>query len=431
MSVEVKTFGCRLNQFESELIKKHAELANLNDVVIINSCAVTSEAERQLKQFIRKLKKEKPNCKVVVSGCAAQINPAKYSSMNEVFKVIGNKEKLELESYKQISDDIRFANDSNDSAFERVVVDDIADLKETAHYMADGFKGRARGFLQVQNGCDHRCTFCIIPYGRGNSRSVPIGEIVQQSRIFLDNGCKELVLTGVDITSYGHDLPGKPTLGEMMKRLLILLPDLKRLRLSSIDVAEIDDDLMDIIVNEKRFMPHLHLSLQSGDNMILKRMKRRHSRENVIDFCNRVRELRSDIVFGADIIAGFPTETEEMFHNTYSLIEDLKIIHLHVFPYSEREGTPASRMPQVKKEIRKERAAKLRELGDKLLSDHYLTLVNKELEVLMETENFGRSADFSLVKVHSDNNKIYEQGTVIRVLVKEFCSKSLISHEIF
>ena len=389
MAVEVVTFGCRLNFYESELIKKSANQAGLQDTIIFNGCAVTNEAERQLKQSIRKAKREKPNSKIVVTGCAAQLNPDKYAAMSQVDNVIGNEHKTVANSYMQLET-------------EKIITNDIMSVKETALHLVEGLEGKARAFLQVQNGCNHRCTFCTIPYARGNGRSVPIAQIVKQAQIMLDNGYNEIVLTGVDITDYGSDLPGMPKLGEMIKRLLTLLPDLKRLRLSSIDVAEIDDQLMELIKYEPRLMPHLHLSLQAGDDMILKRMKRRHRREQVREFCKEVRSIRKDIVFGADIIAGFPTETDEMFENTYDLIKDIEIPHLHVFPYSERENTPAARMPQVDKVIRKQRALKLRQLGEELLQKHYQTQLGDVVEGIVEKPGVARSKDFSLIKFIED-----------------------------
>lgn len=392
MTLEIVTFGCRLNAYESGLIKQSAEKAGLTNTIIFNSCAVTSEAERQLKQAIRKAKRENPDAKLIVTGCAAQINPDKYSKMDEVFKVLGNEEKVKTESYLP-----SFIDNT-----EKALVNDIMSIKETAPQLIEGVEGKSRAFIQIQNGCNHRCTFCIIPYGRGNSRSVPIGEIVKQTQLLVKSGFNELVLTGVDMTSYGEDLPASPKLGQMMKRLLSNVPNLKRLRLSSIDVAEIDEDLLDLIANEKRLMPHLHLSLQSGDNMILKRMKRRHNREQIIKFTEKARKLRPDIVFGCDIIAGFPTETEEMFENTRNIITEAGLTYLHIFPYSEREGTPAARMPQVEKPIRKQRAKILRELGDKQLRNHLTSQIGKTVSIISESDGFGRAEDFSLVKIEQE-----------------------------
>lgn len=402
MTIEVVNFGCRLNAYESELIKKHAADAGLNNTVIFNSCAVTSEAERQLRQSIRKIHREKPNSKVIVTGCAAQINPKKYADMPEVSLVIGNIEKLDPKSYQNFSYDD-----------EKILVNDIMSVQETAFHLIESLEGKVRGFLQIQNGCNHRCTFCIIPYGRGNNRSVAIGEIVNQARILVNNGYKELVLTGVDITDYGLNLPGKPRLAQMIKRLLAQIPDLPRLRLSSVDIAEVDQELIDLIANEPRLLPHLHLSLQSGDDMILKRMKRRHTSMQVKEFCNNMKILRPEIVFGADIITGFPTENDDMFNNTVKLVQELEICHLHVFPYSEREGTPAARMPQVLKNIRKERAAILRDIGKEALHKHYINQIGKKLEVLVESSHIGRTADFSLTKF-SDNEEDIPIGKIIQ-----------------
>lgn len=407
MTLEVVTFGCRLNSYESELIKKSATEAGLTNAIIFNSCAVTSEAERQLRQAIRKAKRENPNAQIIVTGCAAQVNPSKYSNMEEVDKVLGNEEKVQAKSYS--------------AEFEEVAVNDIMSIKETALQMIEGFENKARAFLQVQNGCNHRCTFCIIPYGRGNSRSVPIGEIVSQVRTLTQNGYNEIVLTGVDVTDYGLDLPGKPTLGQMIKRLLALVPELQRLRLSSIDVAEIDEDLYKLIFEEKRLMPHLHLSLQAGDNMILKRMKRRHNREQVIEFCKLVRQKRSDVTFGADIIAGFPTETEEMFSNSLRIIDEVDLIYTHVFPYSEREGTPAARMPSVPKNIRKERAKQLREAGQRRLHEHCQAQIGKTLKCIIESDGTARAEDFSLVEIQTD----LKPGTLVEIKINAAIGEKL------
>jgi threonylcarbamoyladenosine tRNA methylthiotransferase MtaB len=404
MTVEVITFGCRLNSYESEVIKKKAEEEGLENFYIINSCAVTSEAERQVRQEIRKLKKLDPNKKILVTGCAAQINPAKYQEMEEVSLVLGNNEKLERESYAKIKNQDKMT-----------LVQDIFQRKEVEKAVVESFEGKVRGFLQVQTGCNHLCTFCIIPYGRGKSVSTPFGPLFEEGKKLLEAGYKELVITGVDITDYGLDLPGQPSLGQLIKRLLKFLPDLPRIRLSSLDVAEIDKDLMDLIANEPRLMPHFHLSLQSGDNLILKRMKRRHSREDIITFYERVLQMRPDALFGADIIAGFPTETDELFQNTYDLISQLeKIVHLHIFPYSERSGTPAARMPQVPKIIRKTRAKALRELGNKALNAQLQGKIGKKIKFLVENNNIGRSEDFCLVKL--DKNE--SLGSILEAEVK-------------
>ncbi|MEZ0225953.1 MAG: tRNA (N(6)-L-threonylcarbamoyladenosine(37)-C(2))-methylthiotransferase MtaB [Alphaproteobacteria bacterium] len=407
------TFGCRLNIYESEVMKDHAVKAGLNDAIIVNTCAVTSEAERQARQAIRRARRENPDAKIIVTGCAAQVNPKSFSDMPEVNQVIGNDLKLKAETWSQ-------------PATERVVVNDIMSVKETARHMISGFESHARAFVQVQNGCDHRCTFCIIPFGRGNSRSVPMGEIAEQVKKLVAGGYNEVVLTGVDITSYGPDLPGQPTLGQMIRRLLALVPDLKRLRLSSLDPVEIDEDLWKIIADEPRFMPHLHLSMQAGDDMILKRMKRRHLRHHLMEVCDRARKLRPDVVFGADIIAGFPTETDEMFDNTLKAVTECDLTFLHVFPYSPRPGTPAARMPQVDGGIRKVRAKALRDVGAKQLAKHLSTLVGKTLPVLVEKGNKGRTEYFSEVAVNSDV-KIGSLVNVTMQAAEDGCLKGVIA----
>ncbi|MCS5596419.1 MAG: tRNA (N(6)-L-threonylcarbamoyladenosine(37)-C(2))-methylthiotransferase MtaB [Alphaproteobacteria bacterium] len=399
---EIVTFGCRLNTYESEVMRAHAENANMEDVIIFNTCAVTKEAERQARQAIRKARRKNPDAKIIVTGCAAQIDPEGFGGMDEVDRVIGNDEKLKAESW------------GNPSS-EKVQVNDIMSVKETASHLIEGFEGRARAFIQVQNGCDHRCTFCIIPYGRGNSRSVPIGVIAEQTKKLVESGYNEIVFTGVDVTSYGADLPGKPALGQMIRRVLALVPDLKRLRLSSLDPVEIDDDLWRLIGEEPRLMPHLHMSLQAGDDMVLKRMKRRHLRDDAIAMAKRARELRPDIVFGADIIAGFPTETDEMFENTLKIVDECDLSFLHVFPYSEREGTPAARMPQVDHPIRKERAARLREAGERQVDALLRKHVNSTREVIVEAGNIGRTEHFLPVKLDKD----LEQGTLATVEISD------------
>lgn len=383
---EIVTFGCRLNAYESEVIKGHETLAGRNNVVVVNTCAVTTEAERQARQAIRKLRRERPEAEIVVTGCAAQIAPDAWADMPEVSRVIGNREKLEPSAFLQ-------------GRNEPVLVDDIMLVRETAGHLIEGFDGRARAFLQVQNGCDHRCTFCIIPYGRGNSRSAPVGQIVDEARKLIAQGVKEIVLTGVDITSYGPDLPGRPTLGQLCRRLLGSVPELERLRLSSVDPAEVDDDMWLLIANEPRLMPHLHLSVQAGDDLILKRMKRRHSRDDVIRLTDRARTLRSDMVFGADLIAGFPTETDEMFRNTLDLVTHAGLTWLHIFPYSERPGTPAAKMPAVEKALRKERAAALREAGILAAKTHLSSQIGRSVEVLVERDCRGHSPHFAAVKL--------------------------------
>ncbi|HPF47046.1 MAG: tRNA (N(6)-L-threonylcarbamoyladenosine(37)-C(2))-methylthiotransferase MtaB [Alphaproteobacteria bacterium] len=379
---KVVTFGCRLNTYESEIIRKHADEAGLTDAVIFNTCAVTAEATRQAKQAIRRARRKNPEANIIVTGCAAQIDPKQFSEMEEVNQILGNEEKLTARSYQN------FGIEQS----ERVTVNDIMSVRKTAPHLIDGFEERSRAFVQVQNGCNHRCTFCIIPYGRGNSRSVPAGEVVSQIQQLVDNGYKEVIITGVDITSYGPDLPGNPTLGILCQKILKNVPDLERLRLSSIDSIETDEALFDIITSEPRMMPHLHLSLQSGDNMILKRMKRRHSREDSIAFCNAVLTARPDVVFGADIIAGFPTETDEMFENSMALVEECHLTYLHVFSYSERDGTPAAKMPQLDRSIRKERAARLRNLGETKVDDYLKKSVGNQVNILIEKNIKGENA---------------------------------------
>ena len=377
-------------------MRRHAEDAGLEDIIIVNTCAVTSEATRQARQSIRRLKRERPDTPIIVTGCAAQINPGEFAEMDEVSSVLGNAEKLEARSFKGL--DLTGA--------ERVQVNDIFSVKETAGHLIDGFGDRARAFVQIQNGCNHRCTFCIIPYGRGNSRSTGVGEVVDQIKALVARGYNEVVLTGVDITSYGEDLPGIPTLGVLVQKILTLVPDLPRLRISSIDSIEVDEPLYDAIIGERRLMPHLHLSLQAGDNMVLKRMKRRHMREDAIEFCQRVSKARPDMVYGADIIAGFPTETDEMFENSLKLVEECDLTWLHVFPYSIREGTPAAKMPQVAKALRKERAARLRAAGEAQVTRLFERTVGKQASIVVERTDgnsaVGHSEQFIPVVVETD-----------------------------
>jgi threonylcarbamoyladenosine tRNA methylthiotransferase MtaB len=374
---QLLTFGCRLNAFETEVMRGHASAAGLADAIIVNTCAVTAEAERKARQAIRKARRANPRARIIVTGCAAQIAPEKFAAMAEVDHVIGNAEKLKAETFAALG--------GNAAPPARVAVADIMAVKETAAHMVAGFANHIRAFVEIQQGCDHRCTFCIIPFGRGNNRSVPVGEIVAQVRQLVANGTREVVLTGVDITGYGADLPGQPTLGQLVRRLLRLVPDLPRLRLSSIDVVEVDDTLMGLIGDEARLMPHLHLSLQSGDDMILKRMKRRHSRDDAIRFCTEARRRRPDIVFGADLIAGFPTETDAMFENSLRLIADCDLTFLHVFAYSARSGTPAARMPQVDGEIRRARAAQLRAAAEAAQTAYFAGLSGRLATMLVET----------------------------------------------
>jgi threonylcarbamoyladenosine tRNA methylthiotransferase MtaB len=404
MTVEprILTFGCRLNAFESEVMRDHARAGGLQDVVIVNTCAVTAEAERQARQAIRRARREHPDAPIIVTGCAAQIDPDRYAAMIEVDRVLGNEEKLRAESFLP-------------GANAAVAVEDIMTVRETAPHLVAGFEGRARAFVQIQQGCDHRCTFCIVPFGRGNNRSAPIGTIVDQTRRLVQAGYKEIVLTGVDITGYGADLPGRPRLGQMARRLLALVPELPRLRLTSVDCVEVadDEDLMRLIAEEERLMPHLHLSLQAGDDMILKRMKRRHGRDDAIEFCRRAGELRPGIAFGADLIAGFPTETEEMFRRSLELIEECGLTWLHVFPYSSREGTPAARMPQIPSAVRKERAARLRAAGEGAAERFLNAQAGRETTVLIERDNSGYSEHFAPVQL----SESVPEGVLVRARI--------------
>jgi threonylcarbamoyladenosine tRNA methylthiotransferase MtaB len=397
VSIDLVTFGCRLNTYESEVMRAHASKAGLDDVVIVNTCAVTGEAVRQAKQAIRRLRRERVGARIVVTGCAAQTEPQTFADMLEVDRVLGNDSKLTLAAWQASRDAL--ADPFGLAATEKVVVNDIMQARETALHLVEGFEGRARAFVQVQNGCDHRCTFCIIPFGRGNSRSAPMGEVVDQVRKLVENEYREVVLTGVDITSYGADLPGKPTLGKLVKAILRHAPELPRLRLSSIDSVEADRDLLDALANETRLMPHLHLSLQAGDDLILKRMKRRHSRADAIGFCEQARRLRPDLVFGADIIAGFPTETEEMFSRSLELVNECGLTYLHVFPYSPRPGTPAARMPQVPRAVAKKRAARLRGRGDVALAAHLTAQIGTRHSALVEADRVARTEQFTPVRL--------------------------------
>ena len=400
---EVKTYGCRLNFYESEVIRKFAKKQNISNSTFINGCAVTNKTIADLKSEIRKIKREKPDRKIVLTGCAAQIHQEEFSKMSEIDAIIGNKEKLEEKTYERL----RTANDK---------VNEVGDILQESQAIApiiDKVEQRIRGFVQIQNGCDHRCTFCIIPYGRGNSRSVKPNNVVKQIKNLLEKNYKEVVLTGVDLTSYGHDFEDKKTITDLVKFIFSEVPNLKRLRLSSLDIAEIDDDLTNLIGTEKRILPHIHLSLQAGDNMILKRMKRRHLREDAINKINKIRSVRPDVVFGADLIAGFPTETEEMFNNTIKLVKECNISFLHVFPFSPREGTPASRMPQLNREIIKKRAKILRELGNEQILKYYNKLENTEINLIVESESRGRSDGFAKVNLNRD----YGNGNLIKMLV--------------
>jgi len=390
---EIITFGCRLNAYESEVIRDSASAAGLERAVIFNTCAVTAEATRQARQAIRRARRQRPEARIIVTGCAAQIEPETFARMPEVDQVLGNAEKLKACSY--------VAADFGVAAETRVRVDDIMSVRETAHHMIDGLSGRTRAFIQVQNGCDHRCTFCIIPFGRGNSRSVPAGEVVAQVARLVAGGTAEIALTGVDITAWGADLPGTPRLGNLVARILKLVPGLKRLRLTSLDMVEVDAELMAAIAGDQRLMPHFHLSLQAGDDLILKRMKRRHSRADAIAFCEAVRRVRPDAVFGADLIAGFPTETEAMFANTLHLVGEAGITYLHVFPFSARPGTPAARMPQIDGTVVRARAARLRAEGEARLATFLRAEVGQTRAVLVETGDRGRTPHYAPVRFNA------------------------------
>ncbi|MDG1497165.1 MAG: tRNA (N(6)-L-threonylcarbamoyladenosine(37)-C(2))-methylthiotransferase MtaB [Amylibacter sp.] len=412
------TQGCRLNAYETEAMKELANSVGLKDIVVVNTCAVTAEAVRKSKQEIRKLRRDNPNSQMIVTGCAAQIEPKTFSEMSEVDLVIGNTEKMNSDTWSEISNKPDFVGKT-----EKVMVDDIMSVKNTAGHLIDGFGTRSRAYVQVQNGCDHRCTFCIIPYGRGNSRSVPAGVVVDQIKRLVDTGYNEVVLTGVDITSWGADLPMVPKLGDLVQRILKLVPDLPRLRISSIDSIEADPALIEAISSEMRLMPHLHLSLQAGDDMILKRMKRRHLRDDAIEFCSKMRSVRPNIVYGADIIAGFPTETEEMFENSLKLIKECGLTWLHVFPFSPREGTPAARMPQMDRSIIKERAARLRLSGELAVKDHLAAQIGLEHNVLIENKRMGRTEGFTEVLFNKDQIK----GSIVNAKIVDKSSKQLIA----
>lgn len=391
------TFGCRLNAYETEAMKELSAAAGLDNAIIVNTCAVTAEAVRQSRQQIRRLRRETPGTRIIVTGCAAQTEPETYSAMEEVDLVIGNLEKMQADTWTRLAKAVDFIGET-----ERTRVDDIMSVTETAGHLIDGFGTRSRAYVQVQNGCDHRCTFCIIPFGRGNSRSVPAGVVVEQIKRLVGRGYNEVVLTGVDMTSWGADLPQQPKLGDLVQRILGLVPDLPRLRISSIDSIEADPALLEAIASEHRLMPHLHLSLQAGDDMVLKRMKRRHLREDAILFCQETRKARPDIVFGADIIAGFPTETEAMFQNSLKLVEECDLTWLHVFPYSIRSGTPAARMPQVDKAEIKQRAARLRDLGETRVQAYLATQVGRVHNILLESPRMGRTEGFGEVVFETD-----------------------------
>jgi len=405
MSIDIVTFGCRLNAYESEVIRREAAAAGLADAVVVNTCAVTAEAVRQAKQSIRRIRREKPGTRIVVTGCAAQTEPELFASMAEVDRVVGNEEKLDARLW-QVN--------------EKIAVADIMTVKDMRPHAIDSIEGRARAFVQVQNGCDHRCTFCIIPFGRGNSRSLPVNDVVAQVRRLTENGYREVVLTGVDITSYRS---GDDRLGALVKRILREVPELARLRLSSIDSVEADSDLFDALANESRLMPHLHLSLQAGDDLILKRMKRRHLRKDAIEFCAQVRRLRPDVAFGADIIAGFPTESEAMFTRSLDLVDECGLTQLHVFPFSPRPGTPAARMPQVERALVKERARRLREKGEAALRRHLAREVGARRRVLTESRALGRTEQFTPVRL----NSAVEPGALLDLTIADHDGRQLLA----
>ncbi|MFN3233215.1 MAG: tRNA (N(6)-L-threonylcarbamoyladenosine(37)-C(2))-methylthiotransferase MtaB [Alphaproteobacteria bacterium] len=402
---EIITFGCRLNTVESEVIRQNA--AEMDDTIVFNTCAVTNEAVRQARQSIRKARRRRPDARVVVTGCAAQLEPETFADMPEVDLVLGNEEKL-----------APTALDFGVADTEKARVNDIMSVTQTAGHLLDGLEGRARAFVQVQNGCDHRCTFCIIPFARGNSRSVPMGAVIEQIRRLVGNGYNEVVLTGVDITAYGHDLPGMPTLGNLCLKILSAVPELPRLRLSSIDSVEVDEPLFDVIAHEPRLMPHLHLSLQAGDDMILKRMKRRHNRAQSVEFCDRVRAARPDVVFGADLIAGFPTETDDMFENTLASVDDIGLTYLHVFPFSARQGTPAAKMRQLHGDIIRDRASRLRAKGQERLQSFFASQLGKNVSVLVEkTENgvgIGHTDHFAPIRLRGHHSGVVEASVTGR-----------------
>lgn len=419
MAIEIVTFGCRLNSYESEIIRKESTSSGLDQLkdgaIIFNTCAVTAEAVRQAKQAIRKARRENPHARIIVTGCAAQTEGQNFASMTEVDLVLGNDDKLHAHSYRQLPD---FGINHS----EKVRINDIMEVQKIAPHMVSAMEERTRAFVQVQNGCDHRCTFCIIPYGRGPSRSVPMGAVIEQIKRLIDNGIQEVVLTGVDLTSYGHDLPGKATLGKLTSTILHHVPDLPRLRLSSIDSIEADEELINLLAYETRIMPHLHLSLQAGDNMILKRMKRRHLREHAIQFCQELRAKRPTMVYGADLIAGFPTETEAMFQNSLSLVNDCHLTHLHVFPFSPREGTPAARMPQIDRKTIKVRAQRLREVGEEAYQRHLSCLQNSQQTILVEKDEIGRTEDYTLTQI-----KGAKAGTIVQALIVDHDGNKLIA----
>jgi threonylcarbamoyladenosine tRNA methylthiotransferase MtaB len=412
-NTKIVTFGCRLNAYESEVMREHAKAAESGvETIIVNTCAVTAEAERQARQTIRKLRRQHPDARIVVTGCAAQVHPDKFAAMTEIDQVLGNVDKMKPEMFAA-------------PPAERIVVSDIMVVRETAEHLVSGFEGRARAFVEIQQGCDHRCTFCIIPFGRGNNRSVPMGRIVEQVRALAAQGFQEVVFTGVDITAYGGDLPGAPTLGQMARRLLAQIPELPRLRLSSLDPVEVDDDLLRLIADEPRLMPHFHLSVQAGDDLVLKRMKRRHLRADVLELAARLRSVRPDLALGADIIAGFPTEDEAMFQRSLDLVDEAGLTHLHVFPYSPRPGTPAAKMPQVPGDVVRERAARLRGKGEAAMGAFLAGRVGRDVAVLVEQPGQGFCEHYLPVRLDA----AAALGSVVRVRVGGSDGVSLIAEQ--
>ena len=413
-NIKFSTLGCRLNSYETESMRNMAGTVGLNNAVVINTCAVTHQAVSKSRQEIRRLRRENPNSTLIVTGCAAQIDPMGFSKMVEVDFVLGNSEKMRPEIWSNLASGASVES-------ERVQVDDIMSISETASHLIDGFGTRSRAYVQIQNGCDHRCTFCTIPFGRGNSRSVPAGVVVEQIKRLVQKGYNEIVLTGVDLTSWGADLPTHPKLGNLITRILRLVPDLNRLRISSIDSIEVDEEFLDAIATERRLMPHFHLSLQHGDDLILKRMKRRHLRADAILFCEQVRKLRPEVTFGADIIAGFPTESDEHFENSIKLVEECGLTWLHIFPYSKREGTPAARMPQIDGRIIKSRAELLRSLGKKVRSKHLREQIGRKHKVLMESSVLGRTEQFAEVLFASPK----QEGSIVDATISDASNSQL------
>ena len=413
-NIKFSTLGCRLNSYETESMRNMAGTVGLNNAVVINTCAVTHQAVSKSRQEIRRLRRENPNSTLIVTGCAAQIDPMGFSKMSEVDFVLGNSEKMRPEIWSNLASGAPVES-------ERVQVDDIMSISETASHLIDGFGTRSRAYVQIQNGCDHRCTFCTIPFGRGNSRSVPAGVVVEQIKSLVQKGYNEIVLTGVDLTSWGADLPTHPKLGNLITRILRLVPDLNRLRISSIDSIEVDEEFLDAIATERRLMPHFHLSLQHGDDLILKRMKRRHLRKDAILFCEKVRKLRPEVTFGADIIAGFPTESDEHFENSIKLVEECGLTWLHIFPYSKRDGTPAARMPQIDGRTIKSRAELLRSLGKKVRSKHLKEQIGRKHKVLMESSVLGRTEQFAEVLFASPK----QEGSIVDATISDASNSQL------